>query len=121
MQGGNGVLSDNRLTTVVNIRPQGIQSCRSNNDVAPPKTFNRSPSHRNQSPLSVGVCQQVFSGKRPLDKKAGENHSVLESGSQSGGRYSYLRSVGNAVVQSKDDVRNSVDRINLPSAGSHLQ
>jgi len=36
--------SDTHLTRVVNIRPKGISSCRSNNDVATRK-FQRSPGH----------------------------------------------------------------------------
>ena len=58
----------------------------------------------------MGVCQQVLSHKRPNDKKA-ETSSALEEKS---GRYSYLRSVGNAVVRNNknnSDVRKSVDRI----------
>lgn len=95
--------SDSRLTTVVNIRPAGgITSCRSNNDVAR-HTFNRSPHQMNQSPLSVGLCQQVLSGN---NRHQGRDSSLS-------GRYGYLRSVGNAVVQ--DDIRKSVDRIRVGS------
>ena len=95
--------SDSRLTTVVNIRPAGgITSCRSNNDVAQ-HTFNRSPNQMNQSPLSVGLCQQVLSGN---NRHQGRDSSLS-------GRYGYLRSVGNAVVQ--DDIRKSVDRIRVGS------
>ena len=100
MAGGE---SDTRLTTVVNIRPAGgITSCRSNNDMAQ-HTFNRSPNQMNQSPLSVGLCQQVLSGN---NRHQGRDSSLS-------GRYSYLRSVGNAVVQ--DDIRKSVDRIRVGS------
>ena len=102
--GKDGHESDSRLTTVVNIKPLGIASCRSNNDVAR-RTFARSPSDgRHQSPLSQVVCQPVLSGNNRNDSNGRRDSSV-------NGRYSYLRGVGNAVVQT--DVRKSVDRIRM--------
>lgn len=94
-----------RSTTVVNIRAKGIASCRSNNDVANRK-FNRSPAHLNASPMSLGpACQPVLSGNNHRD------NSSLSKRDNSVGRYSYLRNVGNSVVN--NDVRKSVDRIRM--------
>ena len=103
---GTGRESDNRITTVVNIQQKGISSCRSNNDVAR-RNFMRSPGRMNQSPLSHGV-QPIFSGKSPNEDSVSKRDSSRKE------RYSYLRSVGNAVVNNQD-VRKSVDRIRMSS------
>ena len=77
-----GLQSDNRLTTVVDIKTIGIASCRN---------FIRSPGRMSRSPLSQGV-QPMLSGKSPNDQSASKRDSSRKE------RYSYLRSVGNAVV-----------------------
>ena len=96
----------------MNIAGKGMMnSCRSNNDVGNHR-FNRSPDHRNASPISVGVCQPVLSGNNYKDRKLGGKRD------SSVGRFSYLRSVGNAVLNDSE-VRKSVDRIRISKVNLH--
>jgi len=101
--------SDTRLTQIVNMKPKGIISCRSNNDVAQ-RTFHRSPRH--VSPLSHGLNEPVLSSGIDRDTSNSRRDNSVP------GRNSYLRSVGNAVVQ--EDVRKSVDRLRM-SNEKHLK